>query len=326
MASRCVQLAVYLFDPEHAFFSPQEIPTPETSLNFLEIAYDQNNQLFALSDMGKGVIGFWQELDGNLNPINSFDAPGFISLRENIGFEYNPDLQLAAWGTADNKIIVWDLSHMAVAQEYQFDFPFSDFVISPDGTMLAIRTETGTKVFTRDQADLQPLETGIDPAITGPMGFGGSGRIFAVGNGTQMWVFDTTTWSQITKIKITSTGDSVIYSLFVNTDGTTLAVGMRPVQAGPIEASYLIDIKTGTETGPFSEIMTPILSPNNYHLASMGSYQHEDITLWNLDVNSWKARACQIANRNLTLEEWGQYMGNSPYQRTCPNLPAPANP
>jgi hypothetical protein len=215
---------------------------------------------------------------------------------------------------------------MAVAQEYQLDFPFSDFVISPDGSMLAIRTETGTKVFTRNQANLQPVETRIDPTITGPMGFGGSGRIFAMGNGTQMWVFDTNTWSQITKIRITSTGDSEVDSIFVSQDGKTIAVGMNPVQAGPIETSYLVDIQTGLETGPFNGIMTPILSPDNHHLASMGPYLQEGITMWNLDVSSWKARACQIANRNLTLEEWGQYMGNTPYQLTCPNLPAPANP
>jgi WD40 repeat protein len=326
MASRCVQLSVYLFDVENAFFTPQAIPTPESALNFLEIAYDQKDQLFALADAGNGVIQRWQEKDGKLAMIDSFHAPGFTSFRDAKGFEYNPDLQLAAWGTADNKIILWDLTQMAVAQEYQLDFPFRDFVISPNGTMLAIQSETGTKVYLRDQAGFNPVETGMDRAIAGPMGFGGVGKILAIGNGTQIWVFDTSTWSQITKMQITSTGDSEVDSIFVNQDGTTIAVGMNPVQAGPIETSYLIDIQTGLETGPFDEIMTPILSPNNYQLASMGAYLNEGITLWNLDVGSWIARACQIANRNLTQAEWGQYMGNVPYQLTCPNLPAPVQP
>ena len=98
---------------------------------------------------------------------------------------------------------------------------------------------------------------------------------------------------------------------------------MSPVQAGPIETSYIIDIQSGLETGPFDEIMTPILSPDNNQLASMGPYLNEGITLWNMDLESWKQRACQIANRNLTLAEWGQYLGSLPYQRTCPNLPGP---
>jgi hypothetical protein len=46
--------------------------------------------------------------------------------------------------------------------------------------------------------------------------------------------------------------------------------------------------------------------------------------LWNLNTRSWIRRACEIANRNLTLEEWRQYMGREvPYQKTCPNLPGP---
>ena len=32
---------------------------------------------------------------------------------------------------------------------------------------------------------------------------------------------------------------------------------------------------------------------------------------------------CSRLNRNLTLAEWRQYIGNEPYRRTCPNLPDP---
>ena len=36
---------------------------------------------------------------------------------------------------------------------------------------------------------------------------------------------------------------------------------------------------------------------------------------------SWRARACAIANRNLTYDEWTQFLGAEPYRRTCPALP-----
>lgn len=36
----------------------------------------------------------------------------------------------------------------------------------------------------------------------------------------------------------------------------------------------------------------------------------------------WKRLACRIANRNLTRQEWRQYLGDLPYQKTCPGLPA----
>jgi len=33
--------------------------------------------------------------------------------------------------------------------------------------------------------------------------------------------------------------------------------------------------------------------------------------------------ACERLTRNLTREEWAQYLGNEPYRATCPNLPIP---
>ena len=43
--------------------------------------------------------------------------------------------------------------------------------------------------------------------------------------------------------------------------------------------------------------------------------------LWDVAFESWQAHACHIAGRNLTLEEWQQYLGAQPYHLTCPDLP-----
>ena len=51
-----------------------------------------------------------------------------------------------------------------------------------------------------------------------------------------------------------------------------------------------------------------------------GSEDHK-IILWNIDPDSWQARACQLAGRNLTQAEWAQYLGDLPYQQTCPQWP-----
>jgi hypothetical protein len=98
---------------------------------------------------------------------------------------------------------------------------------------------------------------------------------------------------------------------------------MNPTNVGPIPKTYLIDVQSGLETGPFDEVLTPVLSRDNKHLVSARAYSNQDIFLWNLDVESWKNHACQIANRNLTHAEWRQYIGNEPYQLTCQNLPDP---
>jgi WD40 repeat protein len=42
-----------------------------------------------------------------------------------------------------------------------------------------------------------------------------------------------------------------------------------------------------------------------------------ELRLWDISTASWIARACRIANRNLTKEEWNRYFGNEPYRETC---------
>jgi hypothetical protein len=36
-----------------------------------------------------------------------------------------------------------------------------------------------------------------------------------------------------------------------------------------------------------------------------------------MDVGSWARRACRIANGNLTIQEWQEYLGSAPYYQTC---------
>jgi hypothetical protein len=46
-----------------------------------------------------------------------------------------------------------------------------------------------------------------------------------------------------------------------------------------------------------------------------------EVTTWSLAPSDWQQRACRIANRNMTLSEWKDYVGDFPYHKTCPDLP-----
>jgi len=55
-------------------------------------------------------------------------------------------------------------------------------------------------------------------------------------------------------------------------------------------------------------------------LASAGFDQ--TVRLWNLFFDDWVTVGCKLVNRNLSMAEWNQLLPGTPYERTCPDLPA----
>lgn len=45
------------------------------------------------------------------------------------------------------------------------------------------------------------------------------------------------------------------------------------------------------------------------------------VHLWNMHVPSWRHRLCDLAGRNLTQEEWDEFLPERPFQKTCKNQP-----
>ena len=63
-------------------------------------------------------------------------------------------------------------------------------------------------------------------------------------------------------------------------------------------------------------------SPDGKFVVS-SSYDNT-LRLWDTDPESWAKKACSIVNRNFSLAEWQRFIGDAlPYQKTCPDLPAP---
>jgi WD40 repeat protein len=75
----------------------------------------------------------------------------------------------------------------------------------------------------------------------------------------------------------------------------------------------------------YSERLTSLAMAPSGTLLAAGRADGE-VVLWNIDVDAWLQKACDIAGRNLTLREWTEYVGEGlPYLPACPHLPAPAS-
>ncbi len=119
---------------------------------------------------------------------------------------------------------------------------------------------------------------------------------------------------------------SAIRSVAMSADGLTLVSGSDD------NTVRLWDVITRQPLGsPLighgDAILSVALSADGKILVSGGD--DNTVRIWNMTFrplirshfDSWKERACRIANRNLTRAEWQQFMAGEPYRATCPDLP-----
>ena len=105
---------------------------------------------------------------------------------------------------------------------------------------------------------------------------------------------------------------------------STWAVAFRPdgeMIASADNTIVLWDTHTLDRVGSFKAALEGVralaFSPDGKALAS-GDYQGK-VMLWNVDLQTWQHRACELANRNLTEDEWRRYLGDrGAYRTTCP--------
>jgi hypothetical protein len=72
-------------------------------------------------------------------------------------------------------------------------------------------------------------------------------------------------------------------------------------------------------TGHTDRIWSLAFSPDGQTLASAS--RDGPIFLWDMRIESWQARACQIAARNFTHVEWAQYFSGEVYRKACAAWP-----
>jgi WD40 repeat protein len=107
-----------------------------------------------------------------------------------------------------------------------------------------------------------------------------------------------------------------ISSVDFRRDGKVLASGSEDgdIRLWDVETHELL----GTLSAKQKAIKSVVFSPRNDVLASVG--EDDSIVFWEGGFEGWSGRACRIANRNLTLQEWATYFGKLPYRKTCPDL------
>jgi WD40 repeat protein/tRNA A-37 threonylcarbamoyl transferase component Bud32 len=257
----------------------------------------------------EGTLTLWDVGSGS-----RLHAPISAGSRDSwIGVGFSPDGSTLATAS-DLGVMFWDVTTGASIGLIEDSEGSDDLAFSADGSMVAsVRAGKGGAhvwdVSTRTLIATVPGAAGFDSSVA----LSPDGRILAVGgSGDVVHLWDTRTRTLVHELDPHSSG---ALDLEFSPDGRVLAIGgLEPVAS-------LWDVATGTQIGPrltagSRRTMIDISADGRRLLMTHGNGQG---AVWDIDPESWAQRACTIANRTLTPEEWDELLPGRPYEPACTN-------
>ncbi|HLK62210.1 MAG TPA: WD40 repeat domain-containing protein [Bryobacteraceae bacterium] len=235
--------------------------------------------------------------------------------------QFSPDGALLASGSRDRTVRFWDLQRgRQTGQAIAMEKDVGNIAFSADGAILAVASLEGNlRLFQMPGA--KEIQGPVDENMNSYNSI--SAMTFSKRGGLMAVIRDDAS------VELLEVGRDIVprrtlerrpgdlYDVAFHPDGTALATGG---QNGTVQ---LWDTTSGLPYGPAlfqtsDQVQKLAFSPDGKKLAVGGP------GLWLLDVDPevWARYGCSRANRNLTREEWGQYVGaNVKYRQTCPNFP-----
>ena len=225
---------------------------------------------------GSGEVRFVDARTGRVaRPAIDLDEPP-------LGVEFAPDGRTIAVVAGNNLVHFFDLATRRRIEPpiENVDSPFTSIAYSPDGTRVALGIESGV-VRTYDASTHRVAGAALEADDAGVFGvaYSPDGRLVA---GTSLGLSTTHLWA--------ADGGAPL--------GDRLTAGRVPYTFRTYVVEHFMAAR-------------PAFSPDGRHLVTPG-YPGATV-LWDLDPRHWRAAACTVVGRDLSIAEWKRYLpGRTP--------------
>jgi WD40 repeat protein len=244
-------------------------------------------------------------------PYGPIYRPG--QSRDVNGIAFSPYGKLLATAGNDGSMVLWDLAERTPIGRRPR--PWGLFVtavaFSPDGRSIASGVDDRV-LLTRipDGKMLYELATPGPDAVA--LAFSPNGKLLAIASADgRVQLRDPRTGEVRSRAWVAE--DGAVMSVRFSPDGSVLAT------AGSEGTATLWDVGSGKRVGP------PLTGPPSAGVAAFDptghtlatGFQDGTVLLWEVDPASWRRRACGVAGRRLTPQEWQDFLPGRPYRPSC---------
>lgn len=266
------------------------------------------------------------------------------------------DGQFLAIGGEDTGVRVFDLKTRRRVAEFARVGPVLSVAFSPDGRWLGIGAKDNVSLVVDVHSKRELMRINHSGPVNS-VAFSQDGHLFAsAGDDGTAQLFEVSSRKRLAVFN----HDAGVLSVAFSPDGHWLATASKdraprvfdlvklregpPLQVGGMHAHYvafdpdsrLLAVTANDNTARVFEIVSGksvglSAHSGNIHALAFHDPRHIAIAGYSfLDIGLWKpddiiADACARLPRNLTQQEWQEYEPKHKYEKTCPQLPGPAD-
>jgi WD40 repeat protein len=237
----------------------------------------------------------------------------------------SPNGQILAWstnnwtteGVGDGTVVLWDAARGTRLTTLRgLRGKVNGVAFSPDGRTLAIASDDITLWDVARRMRLVTVVRGLVGGGRGSLYEGGSavafspdGRILAASTGREVILWDVARRTQLGE-PLPGTGQAAF-----SPDGRTLAAAI-PTSPNERSTVGLWDVGRRIRVATFPSLGAVAFSPDGHTIATTDE-ESSTIVLWNLDPASWVRHLCGMVGRELTAEEWREFLPGQKYRKVC---------